>query len=199
MATSDHHQSPTSQDSTQVPQHASLPPLPLHDPPLRPLHDAPLRPLQDVHPNVPPHASSSRHFLFRPPTPYNPDFDDTYYQPPSPVSSIPTIPKLSGGNYRSWATNIELVLRRHQVWSFVRDIPPTENARSHAWDEKDLLARSEILWSCEPDIQCLLCRCTTSEYLRDIPPVGPFLAYLLQWWLPGIVALFQQQYRQVVV
>ena len=132
-----------------------------------PLHGAPLRPLQDVHLNLPSRHSASRPAFVRPPTPYNPDFEDTYYLPPPAVSSLPAIPKLSGPNYRSWVTNVELVLRRHQEWSFVQDVPPSPNARSHAWDEKDLLARSEIMWSCDPDVQCLLSRCTTAKDCWD--------------------------------
>ena len=44
-------------------------------------------------------------------TPYNPDIYNTYYHAPLPASSIPTITKLNGRNYRTWAINMELVLR----------------------------------------------------------------------------------------
>ena len=132
-------------------------------------------PLQELNPNITPlqdlnpgRVAASCPPRFRPPTPYNHNFDDTYYQPPPAVSSLPTIPKLSGKNYRSWATNVELILRRHQVWSFVRDVPPPTHERSHAWDEKDLLARSEIMWSCEPSIQDLLSHCSTAKECWDV-------------------------------
>ena len=122
-------------------------------------------PLRDVHPNLVSHAHSAprRTYRIRPPTPYNAHFGDMYYHPQAPVSSIPAIPKPTGGqNFCSWVTNIELVLRRHQVWDFVLKKPPPPNERSFTWDEKDLLARCEILWSCDPDIQNLLTHCATA-------------------------------------
>lgn len=127
MASSDPGSDRDSPPATDVPP-GNLPPLPPRD---VPVHSHPLqslsprdvpRPLQSVHPNVPPRQHTSRLTFLRPPTPYNPDFSDTYYQPPPAVSSIPSIPKLSSKNYRTWITNIELVLHRHQVWSFVCDV-----------------------------------------------------------------------------
>ena len=95
-------------------------------------------------------------------TPYNPDIYNTYYHAPLPASSIPTITKLNGRNYRTWAINMELVLRRHQVWDLIHDILPLLVERSYVWKDQDLLAKSEIVWSCEPDVQALLSRCTSA-------------------------------------
>ena len=65
-------------------------------------------------------------------TDYQHDFQDTYYVAPMPASSIPAITKLNGKNYRTWSTNMELVLRRHQVWSLIREPLPHPRERSYA-------------------------------------------------------------------
>ena len=114
-----------------------------------------------------PPALSSRTPASRSRTLYNPDLYDTYYHAPLPASSIPAITKLNGRNYRTWATNMELVLRRHQVWDLIQDILPPIAERSYVWEDKDLLAKSEILWSCEPDVQTHLSRCITAKECWD--------------------------------
>lgn len=59
--------------------------------------------------------------------------------------------------------------------------PP--NKRSHAWDEKDLLAQSEIIWSYERDVQCLLSRCSTARDCWDaLRPFGITLKFIT-WWM----------------
>ena len=63
--------------------------------------------------SLPPHARPLLPSLPSRRTPYNPDTYDTYYYAPLPASSIPAITKLNGRNYCTWATNMELVLRRH--------------------------------------------------------------------------------------
>ena len=122
--------------SSEAPKHHRIP----HQGPLlddsrhrlRELHPN-IPPLQDLNPSLPPHVSAPCPPRIHPSTPYNHHFNDTYYQPSSAVSSLRAIPKLSSKNYRSWVTNVELVLRRHQVWAFVRDVPPPPNECSHAW------------------------------------------------------------------
>ena len=78
-------------------------------------------------------------------TPYNPDIYNTYYHAPLPASSIPTITKLNGRNYRTWAINMELVLRRHQVWDLIHDILPLLVERSCYGDTHNACISKGIL------------------------------------------------------
>lgn len=51
---------------------------------------------------------------------------------------------------------METVLRPLNIWDTVSEPVPPVNERSHQWDERNLLARSEIHFACEPAQQAII-------------------------------------------
>ena len=51
---------------------------------------------------------------------------------------------------------MEAVLRRLSIWDTVSDPIPAINERSYQWEERNLLARSEIHFACEPPQQIII-------------------------------------------
>ena len=51
---------------------------------------------------------------------------------------------------------MEAVLRRLFIWETVDELSPAPNERSYQWEEKSLLARSEIHFACEPPQQTII-------------------------------------------
>jgi len=95
-------------------------------------------------------------------TPFQYDDLSHHNSEPSNALAISSqkIPKLNDKNYKIWCRDIEFILQRLGVWEIITDLTPTAYDRSPQWNDRNLLALSEILIedirSCSPPRSTML-------------------------------------------
>lgn len=108
-------------------------------------------------PPPPPPAGRVRRPIARHLTPFDFAPHDTYRTVNNHNSSAArSVPKLTERNYKTWARDMEFVLKRLDVWELISNPVPHPKERSHYWDEKNLLAISKIHLTCEPEQQNII-------------------------------------------